>query len=238
MADALGEATDWGPSGRRSGQYTVDLVADAAALAALSSTGVDVLSEESGLTVADGELLAVLDPLDGSTNASRGIPWFATSICILDADGPVVGLVADQTGVLRGARGPRWWAARGRGAARDGAPIRPSGVDDMVSAVVALSGLPPDHLGWSQFRALGAVALDLCLVADGTIDGFIDCSRNAHGPWDHAAGAFICDQSGGVAADAFGRDLVPRDHGARRTPIAAASADLFEQIRAARRRFD
>lgn len=235
VAEELATVTDWGPSGRRDGQYGADLRADAAALRPLLAAGLDVVSEESGATGEGGALVAIVDPLDGSTNASRGIPWFATSICILDADGPLVGLVADQTGVRRGAPGPRWWAVRGGGAWRDGLAIAHASTRSLAGAMVALSGLPPRHLGWSQFRALGAVALDLCHVADGSLDGFIDCSADAHGAWDHGAAALICAEAGAVVVDAFARDLVPRDHAARRTPLAAATPELLRELEAARR---
>ena len=69
---------DWGPSGLRVGQYAADLVADDVALRLLREAGVGILSEESGAERADAEVLVVVDPLDGSTNASRGVPWFAT----------------------------------------------------------------------------------------------------------------------------------------------------------------
>src|SRR5262249_47579944 len=80
LADRAGHgrrtARDWGPSGRRDGQYAVDLVTDEAALALLHGAGFAVLSEESGRTEPPGGGAAgvvVIDPLDGSTNASRGV---------------------------------------------------------------------------------------------------------------------------------------------------------------------
>ena len=74
---ALAGLADWGLSGTKAGQHHSDLAADAAALAVLERAGVGVLSEESGLQDAERPLLVVLDPLDGSTNAAQGIPWFA-----------------------------------------------------------------------------------------------------------------------------------------------------------------
>ena len=74
------------------------------------------LSEESGFSEGASEmsLLAVLDPVDGSTNASRRIPWFATSICVLDEDGPLAALVVNQANgsTLRGDPGRRGPARR------------------------------------------------------------------------------------------------------------------------------
>ena len=80
---ALGSLDDWGLAGTRAGQHHSDLAADAAALEVLERGGAGVLSEESGLRNEDRPLLVVVDPLDGSTNAAHGIPWFATSLCAL-----------------------------------------------------------------------------------------------------------------------------------------------------------
>ena len=70
-------------------------------------------------------LLAVIDPVDGSTNAHRGVPFYSTSICVLDAEGPRVGLVVNQ------ATGERYAAVRGGGAEKDGRAIAPSGCEDL-----------------------------------------------------------------------------------------------------------
>src|SRR4051794_11640938 len=96
VCDALAGVSDWGLSGARDGQYNADLLADAAALSVLRAAGVGVLSEESGLEGASRPVLVVVDPLDGSTNASRGVPWFATALCALDASGPRAAVVVNQ----------------------------------------------------------------------------------------------------------------------------------------------
>lgn len=231
VADALGRLDDWGLAGTRAGQYRSDLAADEAALAVLDRAGVGVLSEESGRHGADRPVTVVLDPLDGSTNASRGVPWFATSLCAVDADGPLAALVVDL------ASGTRFAATRGGGATRDGRRIATSGVERLPESLVALSGLPPAHLGWQQFRALGAAALDLCAVACGAVDAYLDCSPSAHGPWDYLGGMFVCLEAGGAVADAQGRELVTLEHADRRTPIAAATPALLDEALAARRSF-
>ena len=114
VADALGDLGDWGLAGTRHGQYRSDLAADAAALAVLDEAGLGVMSEESGSTRVDREIVVVIDPVDGSTNASRGIPWYATSLCAVDAAGPRAAVVVNQ------ATGVRFEAVRGGGARRDG----------------------------------------------------------------------------------------------------------------------
>lgn len=226
---ALGPLDDWGPSGTRTGQYRSDLVADAAARAVLDEAGVGVLSEESGEHRLDAEVVVVVDPLDGSTNASRGIPWYATSLCAVDADGPRAALVVNLVS------GRRYRAVRAGGATLDGAPLAPSGCRQLEDALVGLSGLPPRHLGWRQFRALGAVALDLCAVAEGTLDGFVDCSPDAHGVWDYAGALLVCREAGVPVADSLDRPLVTMEHAARRTPVAGATPELLGALVEARR---
>lgn len=225
VADALGQVEDWGPSGGRDGQYAADLVADAAARRVLHEASVGVVSEETPPTNLDADIVVIVDPLDGSTNASRGIPHFATSLCAVDVHGPLVALVAHQ------ARPERWWAIRGHGAfrvqsdlERSGRAIHPSRCTEWSTAVVAISGPAPTAPGWAQYRAFGASAIDLCLVADGTVDAFIDMSTNAHGVWDYAAGWLIACEAGIDVCDAFGRDLLTFDWTERRTPIAASAA--------------
>jgi fructose-1,6-bisphosphatase/inositol monophosphatase family enzyme len=217
----------WGLAGVRPGQYRSDLLADRAAVTVLREAGLGVLSEESGLHDPERSVLAVLDPVDGSTNASYRLPWWATSICALDAAGPVAAVVVNQ------ATGTTWEAVRGGGARCDGRPVRPSTCTRLGDALVGLSGLPPRHLGWDQFRALGASALDLCAVASGWLDAFIDCGADAHGPWDYLGGLLICTEAGAFVADAMGRDLVVRSHRERRTPVAAATPDLLAEALAA-----
>lgn len=227
---ALGELEDWGLAGTRPGQYRSDLAADAAAIAVLSPAGVGVLSEESGLRDGERDLVVVLDPLDGSTNASRGLPWFATSLCAVDRHGPRAAVVVDLV------RDRRYQAVRGAGAVVGDRPLAPSACTSLGDALVGISGFPPRALGWRQFRALGAAALDLCAVADGTIDGFADCSPAAHGPWDYLAAVLVCREAGASVGDALGRDLVTLDHGTRRTPVAAATPELFDELLAAHAR--
>lgn len=229
VGEALGTLEDWGPAGTFEWQYRHDLVADRAALEVLRAAGVGVVSEESGDHDATADVVVVLDPVDGSTNASRGIPWFNTSLCAIDDRGARAAVVANQ------ASGVRFEAVRGGGARCDGAPIRPSGCTDVGDAVIGLNGYPPRHLGWKQYRALGAAALDLCAVATGVLDGYVDCTDRGHAPWDYLGGMLVCREAGAIVEDACGEDLVTARHSDRRTPIAAATPALFAQLVAARR---
>jgi myo-inositol-1(or 4)-monophosphatase len=230
VATALGTVTDWGPSGRRDGQYALDVAADDAALAVLQRAGVGVFSEESGFDPGDTGEVVVIDPIDGSTNASRGIAWYATSLCFVDGDGPAEALVVNQ------ASGVRFSAERGGGAWCGSRPLLPSGCSALGEAIVVVSAVPPPDIGWAQFRAFGACALDLCALADGVVDGYVDFGDEQHGLWDYLGGWLICRQAGIDVVDAFGRDMLHTDHAARRTPVAAATPELAAALLAARRR--
>ncbi len=262
IRQSLSGLDDWGPSGERASQYRHDIVADNIVVPRLRSAGLRVLSEESGL-VGTGEVTVVVDPVDGSTNGARRLPWYATSLCAVDDDGPVAALVANL------ASGDRYRASRGEGVEMGGIggvdvgagsdvgvdagvdveggadggadpvkpvgyralPFGPSGCERLEDAVVGFSGLPPTHGGWSQFRALGAAALDLCAVATGSLDGFVDIDR-AHGVWDYLGGLLVCREAGAVVVDGGGdgAELITLDPSARRAPVAAATPALLEDL--------
>ncbi len=173
----------------------------------------------------------IIDPLDGSTNAHRGLPWFACSLCAVDSAGARAALVVDLVHDVS------WSAVRGGGARRNGELFVRGDTPELKESLVALSGLPPRWLGWKQYRAYGAAALDLCAVAYGIFDGYIDCSANAHGVWDYAGAMLVCREAGAAVADAFDRDLLVMDHAARRTPCAAGNEALLAEIIEQRRSF-
>lgn len=231
-ADAAGSALaagqDWSVSGGHPGQHVADVVVDDAVRSVLDPAPVGVLSEESGLDQGSHAITVVVDPVDGSTNASLGIPWYATSLCAVDAAGPRVAVVRNQ------ATGVTFEAVRGRGAARDGVPIRPSAVLDLGDAIIALNGRPAVYWGWRQYRSLGAAALDLSAVAAGMLDGFADCTRDSLGVWDYAGAVLICAEAGAFVCDADGRELMVLDPSARRTPVAAGTEALLDQLVRAR----
>ncbi len=224
VTTALGDLSDWGLAGTRDGQYRSDLAADAAALAVLDGAGLGVMSEESGPHHLDRPVVVVIDPVDGSTNAARGIPWYATSLCAIDADGPRVAVVVNQ------ASGVRYEAVRGQGARRDGIPISSSSCRQLGEAIIGFSGYPPHYLGWSQYRSLGAAALDLCAVAEGVLDGYAVVGGSRLGSWDYLGGMLICTEAGAAIAESSGRELVTLEHSDRRTPVAAATAELLDQL--------
>ena len=232
----ISAARDWSMNDAARGQYAADVMVNDAVVAALREFGWGILSEESGASGFDAtefadlghQLVVVVDPIDGSTNASRGIAWHAVSLCCVDAEGPRAAVVAQLAQPHT-----EYAAVRGKGAWKNGEVIRRGEARQFENAVVGVSGPPPAKPGWWQFRANGAAALDLCLVADGSFDGYLDCDE--HGVWDYAGALLVCREAGISVVDAFGRDLLPLRHAERRTPIAAASADTLDRLVALRR---
>jgi fructose-1,6-bisphosphatase/inositol monophosphatase family enzyme len=226
---AVGEVRGEARRGRtdRPGQYAIDVVADAAALNVLHAAPVMVVSEESGVSGAAGaEITVVLDPVDGSSNASRHLPYWATSLCALDRDGMLAAVVVNQ------ATGTVYAATRGGGAFRDGEPLRASSVTRVEDAFVALSTFPGRMLAWKQFRALGSCALALCDTAAGVFDGYLD-GGSVHAPWDYLGAALICEEAGAAVIDAGDRPIVTADPSARRHLVAAGTGPLLEALRTA-----
>ena len=229
VSQVLATNTDWSLSGIRHTQYSVDVRADNAALAVLHEAGCAVLSEESQITGlwGDDDILVVMDPLDGSTNASRGVPWFATALCALDKNGMRASLVVNQASGK-----DRYWATQGGGAFHNGNQMHPSACSTLKEAVVGVSGLASFRPQWSQFRALGAAALDICLVAQGVLDGWVDF--NSHGVWDYLASILICQEAGVATSEYLDRELLVTQYDEKRTPIVAATPALLAQLREVR----
>jgi myo-inositol-1(or 4)-monophosphatase len=224
VGEALDGIDDWQPAGDASGQYALDLVADGPLCDFLVARGLGVLSEESGLHHPDREIVVVVDPVDGSTNASRRIPYYATSLCAVDARGSLAGLVVNL------ATGERFDAVRGGGARLDGQVIAPSRITSLADAIIGVNGLPPRHGGWAQFRAFGAAALDLCAVACGRLDAY-DARAAPLRPWDYLAGVLVCREAGAVVVEAGDEELVVVEGRVRRSPLAAATPELLDAIR-------
>lgn len=226
IRSGLDDLADWGRADGHDGQYHHDVVADAVAVPMLTAHGLGVVSEESPGVASSNGIVVVIDPIDGSTNASMGLPWFATSLCAVDADGPLAALVVNQ------AIGVTYTAIRGQGACRDGARIAPSGCDRLADAIVILNDVPPAHLGWRQYRVLGAAALDLCAVADGMADAFVDFGTGL-APWDYLGSMLVCTEAGAAVSAIGGADLASADPSLRVQPVAAGTRRLHDELVAA-----
>ncbi len=214
-----------GLSGLRTSQYRLDIVADEVALRVLHGAGFRVVSEESGVS-GDGEYTVVVDPIDGSTNCDHGVPFFSTSLAVLRENDLVAALVMNH------ATGTIYEAEVGGGARRDGESIAPSAQDDLSQAIVGFSGLPSRHLGWAQYRALGSASLEICLVADGSLDAYTVARGSTLNPWDYLGGLLVATEAGAVVAEYDDEELVT-DERVRRRPIFASTAELLATLRQA-----
>jgi fructose-1,6-bisphosphatase/inositol monophosphatase family enzyme len=192
----------------------------------LGRAPVRIVSEESGVHErSDATVTVVIDPVDGSTNCARGIAYWATSLCAMDDDGPLAALVVNQPAGIHTS------AVRGKGATRDGLPLRASGVTRIEDTVMGLGGLPHTYLGWKQSRALGCCSLLLCEVAAGGLDAYFDAGPY-HAPWDYLGGLLACTEAGATVRDGRGEALVTVDVGARRQLIAAGTVELLDVVAA------
>lgn len=212
---------DWGRAQGHAGQYALDVAADSAALDVLADRGFAVLSEESGLTHEERELMVVVDPVDGSTNASLGLPWFASSYCVFDSAGPWVSLVVNLV------TGQRFAAVRGRGASVEHSrPVRATAAGRVVLGVNGIGAIDPEV--W-QVRCLGSAALELCGVACGQLDAWVDLTATGLAPWDYLGAWLVLAESGCRVGERHGRDVLTRDPTARRI-LAAGRDDLGYQL--------
>jgi histidinol-phosphatase len=150
--------------------------------------GDGVLGEEEGDD--GGSTRWIVDPIDGTRNFCRGIPVWATLLAY-ERDGVVVCGVASSP-----ALGLRWWAERGGGAFRNGAPLRVSGVSSLADASVAattardLTVLEP--LVWHA-RGFGDFWQHM-LVAEGGLDAAVDADLAI---WDYGPLGVIVEEAGG-----------------------------------------
>ena len=223
---------DWGLAGTKAGQHHSDLAADAAALEVLGERGSGVLSEESGLQDAERPLLVVVDPLDGSTNAAQGIPWFATSLCAVDADGPLAALVVNLV------NGDRFEARRGEGAWRNGAAIGPSAAPTVRAGHRRPVGLPAAVAGLAAVpgaRGGGPRPVRGGLRRARRLPGLQPRRPRRLGLPGRAAGlpGGRCGRDRRVLA----RPGAARRRDEKRTPVAAATPSLLDELVAARRSF-
>lgn len=223
VVEGLGSLADWGAQGSRPDQFACDIVADEAAFKVLDAAGVGVVSEERNAQGLERDIVVVVDPVDGTANAIRGIPYYAISLCAVDRQGMQSSLVVNL------ATGTRFEAVRGQGALCDGRSIVASDCSTMEAAWVAVCGHPRQEHPWRHMRAFGATALELCDVARGLLDAYVNTDVDAIAPWDYLGALLVCHEAGAVSTDGLQRPLVTTDPAARRAPVVAATPSLLAE---------
>ena len=201
-----------------------------------------VRGEEGGGVVADDADFAwLIDPLDGTTNYVHGLPWFAVSIGVLFRGVPVIGVIHAP------ALGRTWHGAAGQGAYCDNLPLRVAATATLQDALLA-TGFPYDRAETAHalvapvvralerargLRRMGAAALDLAGVADGTFAGYWEPRLK---PWDLAAGVVLVREAGGRVTDFAGGEgmLASGDVVASNGRLHAALLDIVHGDRGER----
>lgn len=197
------------------------------------------ISEERGEVVigGGGPVHVVIDPIDGSRNAKRGLELFALSIAV--ASGRTMGDV--EFGYVHDfGRGEDWWAWRGKGAhlagerlpALDtGGELEMVGLETVHPALVARHAAALEATGAARLRGVGSIALSLCYVAAGRLDGLVSLGLTRS--VDSAAGQLLVREAGGVVAfpEADGDPMAASvDLDMRSRIVAAASAAQLELL--------
>jgi myo-inositol-1(or 4)-monophosphatase len=231
------------PLGRGAGgdkTFPVDRWAEDIIIAALESAHREgetftLISEELGVRkFGQGNKIVLVDPIDGSNNAKSGIPFFSTSLALLNSDtldtlavGYVINLAA----------GDEFWALRDKGAFKNGVRITTSIVEGI--AIVAYEASSPQSdlprllpllAQAKRTRCFGSTALDLSYLASGAMSVFV--TATASRAFDYAAGMLILVEAGGVITDLTGGTL---DHvvvGLNRTAPLLASKNKATHVMA------
>jgi len=178
----------------------------------------NVLSEEAGFIDRGCEETLVVDPIDGTHNAIRGIPFYSTSLAVGRHDTSDIrcGLVMNL------ATADTFWATKGGGAYLNGTRIHTRQFVESGSLFVGYIGkyttkevdriyrLP------TRFRALGCASLEICLVANGKADAYLTLTASSdYGlhVWDIAAACLILEEAGGGSVIPTEKGLQPMKMG-------------------------
>jgi myo-inositol-1(or 4)-monophosphatase len=219
----------------------IDQAAEEAILERVRDAAGAVVSEEVGRVGGAGLPLVVVDPIDGSLNAKRGIPFFALSIAVAEGetmDDVVFGFVHDF-----GSR-EEWTARRGEGAWLNGEPlgaVRPKDEVEILSfeatltSFIARDAPKVADLAY-RLRIMGSLALSFCHLAAGRVDAV--CSLKPARSVDIAAAQLLCRELG-LAVDLFDVEepfgVAPLDLEQRSRVVAAGSASVCDRIATALR---
>ncbi|MCC7202389.1 MAG: hypothetical protein IT393_07005 [Nitrospirae bacterium] len=220
--------------------FLIDETAETIIIEALEKTagtgkGFTLISEECGIKKfgAESDIYILVDPIDGSNNAKRGVPYYAASIAVLDGrrlENLIAGYVLDLSS------GKEYWAVKGEGAWCNGTRINCHGTEEfeMVAYEASVPRKDIDRIlpvlrSAKKVRCLGATALDLSIMASNAIDLLLVATPARS--FDFAAGMLILKEAGGIITDMDGGDISGINAGLERTVplIAAANRNLHKK---------
>ena len=192
--------------------------------------GEEMTGQHQNTVIGDGTTTFwCLDPLDGTSNFASGIPFFSTSLALIENGQPTVGIIYDPV------RDECFIAEKGRGASLNDKPLDATltAHSDLkqCSAIIDFKRLSSDlatrlavQAPYSSQRSFGSVALDWCWLAAGRGQVYLHGKQKL---WDYAAGWLILDEAGGYSSSLQGD---PDFHAVLepRSAVAAASKALYE----------
>ena len=207
----------------------IDAAAERVILARFDGVDATIVSEEVG-ELGSGRTRVVIDPIDGSLNAKRGIPFFSLSIAV--ADGDTMNAV-DFAYVYDFGSGEEWTAQRGKGVFLNGQPLGPQRPKERIELLAFEATLTREVADKAsafdgiahRIRIMGSLALSLCHLAAGRLDGV--CSLKPYRSVDVAAGQLLVRERGLAIANVDGTDsfLDARLDLTPRSRVAAAGTD-------------
>jgi len=192
----------------------IDLLAEKTVIDIILKHGIDatVIGEECGMIEGRGGGYVVMDAIDGTTNAIRGIPFYCCSIAFaIDFQ---LSAITDAA-IIDLARGELYYASKGKGSFLNGKRIsakKESPPDPTIG--INISGIKPSVVNrlapiiaaTDHTRQFGANALEMCFLARGHLDAYVDL-RDKIRPTDIAAGYLIAKEAGAKVYSAAGSDL-------------------------------
>lgn len=221
----------------------VDLAAEKAIVEVMLKRGVSftLVSEESGIQeygVKAKECYVTTDPIDGTTNLIRGLPFYCSSIAVSRKQMLSEVYAAMVTDLYHGTT---YTAVAGKGAFRNGEKIATSQLSDLGEAVIgldlntykvkAVAAQLTDLIEVTKhIRHFGANALELCFVAEGLTDAFVDI-RGKLRTTDVAAGFLIIKEAGGIITTPSGQPVdVPLDPKQKLSFVASGNREIHKLI--------
>lgn len=201
---------------------------------------VGFLGEEEGDSGPGGHVTWILDPIDGTSNFLHGVPLYGISLALVVDRRPVVGVIA-----LPG-MGSEYYAAAGRGAFKDGRPIRVRETEHLEESIVSIGDYATGHTaqqrneprlaltarlaaGVERVRMVGSAAVDMAWFAEGRTDAALSLSNSA---WDFTAGAAIAREAGARVRDVDGSEHT-LDSKSLVATAPGISAQMVDLVRAA-----
>jgi myo-inositol-1(or 4)-monophosphatase len=217
----------------------VDAAAERVILERLRAVdGATIVSEEAGVLEGEGPWRLVVDPIDGSLNAKRGIPFFSLSVAAAEGetmDDVVFGYVYDF------GSGEEWVAERGGGALLNGEQLRGAGPKEEIEILsfeatltssVAEKAASVVGLAY-RLRIMGSLAISLCHLAAGRVDAV--CSLKPARAVDIAAAQLLVRERGFAIElpEAPPLGAAPLDVEGRSRVVAGATSEVCDRLFAA-----